>query len=112
MAQLESDEEFLARCELPRHPRALEIASAIRRAIAVHAHVKLETIHAGDRIPQDLGDLFERESLNVVEFLMLVEEELGVQFPDTPVAELVSRETVAVKEIVSTITGLVAGQLW
>ncbi len=107
----ETDEEYLVLCDLPSHPRALEIVTAIRRAIATHANVNPETIHAGDRIPEDLGDIFYRESLNIVEFLMLVEEELNVHIPDRPVADLVSRETVTVKEIVSTISGLVSGQL-
>ena len=106
----EKDEEFLTHCDLPPRPRALEIACGIRRAIAAHANVNPKRIHARDRIPDDLGDIFCRESLNVVEFLILMEEELGVHIPDAPVADLVSRETVTVKEIVSTISGLVPEQ--
>ncbi len=109
--QPESDEEFIARCELPLHSRAPEIAIVIRRAIATHGHLKIETVHALDRIPEDLGDIFIRESLNVVEFLMLLEEDLGVSIPDAPVSDLVSRETVTVKEIVETISALVVKRL-
>jgi acyl carrier protein len=107
----ETDEEFLIHCELLLHPRALEIARGIRRAIATQADLNPETIHSEDRIPEDLGDIFCRESLNVVEFFMLVEEELNVHIPDGPVADLVSRETVTVKEIVSINSGLVSRQL-
>jgi hypothetical protein len=109
--RLESDEDFIARCELPSYPRANEIALIIRRAIAAHGGLKAEMVRALDRIPEDLGDIFVRESLNVVEFLMVLEEDLGVRIPDAPVVDSVSRETVTVKEIVETITVLAVKQL-
>ena len=108
--QPESDEEFITRCKLPSHPRASEIALIIRWAIAAHGDFRAEMIHALDRIPEDLSDIFIRESLNVVEFLMTLEEELGVRIPDAPVVDLVSRETVTVKQIVETLTALVISQ--
>ncbi len=109
--QPESDEQFIAYCDLPPHPRAPEIALVIRRAIATHGHLNVETIHALNRIPEDLGDIFIRESLTVVEFIMILEEDLDVRIPNTPVSDLLGRETVAVKEIVETITALVLPKL-
>jgi len=107
----EPDKEFIARCQLPAHPRAPEIALVIRRAISTHGHLNVETIHALDRIPEDLGDIFIRESLTVVEFIMILEEDLDVSIPNTPVSDLLGRETVTVKEIVATITAQVLPQL-
>jgi acyl carrier protein len=108
--QPESDEQFIAQLELPSHSRAAAIALVIRRAIASHGDLKAGMIHALDRIPQDLGDIFIRESLNVVEFAMVLEEELGVHIPDRPLTDLVRRETVTVKELVETITAQVVRQ--
>jgi acyl carrier protein len=107
----ESDEGFIIRCKLPSHPRATEIALVVRRAIAAHGDFKAEMVHALDRIPENLGDIFIRESLNVVQFLMVLEEDLGIRIPDAPVIDLVSRGTVTVKEMVETITVLVVRQL-
>ncbi len=42
---------------------------------------------------------------------MILEEDLGVSIPNTPVSDLLGRETVAVKEIVATITPQVLPQL-
>jgi acyl carrier protein len=107
----ETDGEFLALCDLPpQPPRALQVATAVRRTIALFADVNPETIHAGDRIPEDLGDIFYRESPIVVEFLMLLEEELEIRIPDSA-ADMLCRETVTVKEIVSEIHRLVSGRL-
>ena len=110
--QPEPDEEFLAHCELPSHPGARETAFVVRRTIAVYADLKVEMIHALDRIPEDLGDIFIRESLIVVEFVMNLEENLGVSIPHyEPVSDLLSRETLTVKEIIETVTALVVKQL-
>ena len=106
----ETDENFLALCDLPPHSRALNVATAVRRTIASFAHVKPEMIHSEDRIPEDLGDIFLRESPIVVEFLMQLEEQLEIRIPDSA-ADLASRETVTVKEIVSEINRLISGQL-
>jgi acyl carrier protein len=107
----ETDGEFLALCDLPpQPPRALQVATAVRRTIALFADVNPETIHAGDRIPEDLGDIFLRESPIVVEFLMNLEDELEIRIPDSA-ADLAYRETVTVKEIVSEINRLISRQL-
>lgn len=108
--QAKTNEEFLADCDLPSHSRGLEVATAVRTTIAFFADEKPEMIGAGDRIPEDLGDIFLRESPIVVEFLMHLEEHLGIRVPDSA-ADLASRETVTVKEIVSEINRLVSSQL-
>jgi acyl carrier protein len=70
-----------------------------------------DAIHAGDRIPEDLGDIFVRESLDAVEFVLHLEEELNVRIPDGPIGDLLSKETLTVKEVVAGLYGMVAGQL-
>ena len=64
-------------------------------------------IRASDLIPEDLGDIFFHESPVVVEFLMVLEKELGLRIPDS-VAELAGRETVTIKEIVNAIYKVLA----
>jgi hypothetical protein len=106
----ENDEEFLTLCDLPPHPHALRIALAVRRTIASFADVNPQMIHAGDRIPDDLGDIFIYESPIAVEFIMVLEQELNTRLPDF-VTDILCKETVTVKEIVSEINRLVSGQL-
>ena len=104
----ESDTDFLARCELPPHPLALTVACAVRCAIGKQAELTTDAIQAGDRIPQDLGDIFIQESPDVIEFLLELEGELGVRIPDSVVDALVAKETVTVKEIVNTFFSVLA----
>jgi acyl carrier protein len=75
------------------------MALAIRRALAAMLDVHAEHVHADDRIPQDLGDLFVRESLDAVEFVLNLEEELRVRIEDGAVGELLTRECLSVHEL-------------
>jgi hypothetical protein len=107
----ESDMDFFSRCELPTDPHALGIAHAVRCAIGAQAEVTTDAIQAGDRIPEDLGDIFIQDSPDVIGFLMGLEQGLGVRIPDSvalSVADLFSKETVTVKEIVTTFFSVLA----
>jgi hypothetical protein len=105
------NEEFVAHCVLPSHPRAPTIALAVRRAIGVHARMDVGFVTAEDRIPEDLGDIFVRDSLDVIGFFIMLEDDLRVRVPEAPIIELLSRETVTVKEIVNRVCDLVINQL-
>jgi acyl carrier protein len=103
--------DFLARCELPPQPQALAIACAVRCAIGKQAELTPDAIQAGDRIPEDLGDIFIQDSPDVIGFLMRLEEELNVRIPDSvalSVTHFADKETVTVKEIVTTVFSVLA----
>jgi acyl carrier protein len=96
----ESDSEFVARCRMPDAPFAAEFALAVRREVARRARVPPEAVHAADRLPEEWGDVFIRESLDAAEFVMELEQELGVEIPDAVMA-LFARESVSVAELAS-----------
>jgi hypothetical protein len=78
----QSDEEFVARCSLPNAPFAVPLALAVRCEVARRAGVEPASVWASDRLPEEWGDLFGRASLDTAEFIMQIEQELGVSIPD------------------------------
>ena len=94
----ESDDEFVARCRMPSAPFAAALALAVRREVAERAGVPPQIVHAADRLPEEWGDLFVRESLDTAEFVMELEEQFGVTIPDWA-AEVFCRESVSVAAI-------------
>jgi acyl carrier protein len=94
----ESDDEFVARCRMPDAPFASALALAVRREVARRARVQPQAIRAADRLPEEWGDLFIRESLDAVEFVMELEQQFGVDIPAAAMA-LFCRESVGVGEL-------------
>src|SRR5438105_3001297 len=81
-------DDFLAHCALPSTIEAREFALTVRDLISTGLGVAPEAVHAADRIPEDLGDIFVRESLDAVGFIMDLEDSLRVRFPDFAVGDL------------------------
>ena len=91
----QADAEFVAECRMPDVPFAAAFALALRREVARRTRVAPEQVWASDRLPEEWGDLFIRESLDAAEFVMDLEEQLGVTIPDWVVV-VFSRESVSV----------------
>ena len=91
----QTDAEFVAECRMPDVPFAAPFALAIRREVARRARVAPEQVWASDRLPEEWGDLFIRESLDAAEFVMELEQEFGVTIPDWAVV-VFTRESVSV----------------
>jgi acyl carrier protein len=106
-AQVEA--EFIAECRMPDAPFAGPFALAVRREVARRAGVTPGVVHAADRLPEEWGDLFIRESLDAVEFVMELEQQFGVRIPDG-VTELFARESVSVGELAAGLCAAALGR--
>jgi hypothetical protein len=91
----QTDAEFVAECRMPDVPFAAPFALAIRHEVARRARVAPEQVWASDRLPEEWGDLFIRESLDAAEFVMALEGQFGVTTPDWATV-VFSRESVSV----------------
>jgi hypothetical protein len=92
---LQTDAEFVAGCRMPDVPFAAPFALAIRREVARRARVAPEQVWAFDRLPEEWGDLFIRESLDAAELVMDLERQFGVTIPDWATV-VFTRESVSV----------------
>lgn len=95
MRPAQTDAEFVAECRMPDAPFAAAFARAVRREVARRAGVAPGQVHAADRLPEEWGDLFVRESLDAAEFVMDLERRFGVAIPDWAVV-VFRRESVSV----------------
>ena len=106
----QADEEFVAECRMPEAPFAAAFALAVRREVAERAGVQPQAVHAADRLPEEWGDLFIRESLDAAEFVMELEKEFGVTIPDWAII-VFSRESVSVAVLAAELArGAVEGR--
>jgi hypothetical protein len=74
-----SDREFLRRCQVPDESVKIDVALAVRRAIAELGTVTAETILPDDRLFEDLGQLPFWDSLDWLHFILTTERQLGVK---------------------------------
>jgi hypothetical protein len=106
----QTDAEFVAECRLPDVPFAAPLALAVRREVARRARVAPGQVWASDRLPEEWGDLFVRESLDAAEFVMELEEQFGVTIPDWAVV-VFGRESVSVAALAAELArGAVVGR--
>jgi acyl carrier protein len=106
----QADAKFVAECRMPDAPFASSFALAVRREVARRAGVPPQAVHAADRLPEEWGDLFIRESLDAAEFVMELEQEFGVELPDA-VGKLFSQESVGVGELAAALCAAASGVL-
>ena len=99
-----ADAEFVAECRMPDAPFAAAFALAVREEVARRAGVPPQAVHAADRLPEEWGDLFIRESLDAAEFVMGLEEQFGVSVPDWA-ARIFRRESVSVGTLAADLCG-------
>src|SRR5437588_12581891 len=100
----QSDAEFVAECRMPEAPFAAAFALAVREEVARRAGAPPQAVHAADRLPEEWGDLFNRESLDTAEFVMGLEEQFGVSVPGWA-ARIFRRESVRVGTLAAVLCG-------
>jgi acyl carrier protein len=106
------DAAFVAECRMPDAPFATAFALEVRREVARRAGVAPGVVHASDRLPEEWGDLFIRESLDSAEFVMELEEQFGVTIPDWATV-VFSRESVSVADLAAALVrGAAADRRW
>ena len=106
----QADAVFVAECRMPDAPFAGPFALAVRGEVARRAGVPPGCVHAADRLPEEWGDLFIRESLDAAEFVMELEEQFGVSIPDWA-AVVFRRESVSVADLAAELArGAVAAR--
>jgi acyl carrier protein len=104
--------QVAALCRIADVPFATGVALAVRCEVADRAGLPPHSVRAADRLPEDLGDLFTRESPDAVKFVMRLEEQFGVTIPDRA-AEVFTRESVSVAELASGLCrGAVVRRRW
>jgi acyl carrier protein len=109
MRPAQTDAEFVAECRMPDVPFAAAFALAVRREVARRAGVTPEAVRAADRLPEEWGDLFIRESLDAFEFVMELEKRFGVSISDW-VARFFARESVSVGALAADLCGAALGR--
>lgn len=78
----QSEEAFLAGCALPANDQAMRVALGVRRAIARLGRVEPAYVHGDASFWDEISDLPFWDSLDTVELVMTLEEELGVRIPN------------------------------
>ena len=101
--------EFVAECRMPDAHFAAAFALAVRCEVARRAGVAPGAVHAADRLPEEWGDLFIRESLDAAEFVMELEAEFDVVIPDAGLV-LFARESVGVGELAAGVCAAALGR--
>lgn len=69
-----SDHDFLSSCEIPEEPLPVEVALAVRKAIAELGTVSSETIRPVDTFAHDLAQLPFWDSLDWMDLVLGIEE--------------------------------------
>ena len=106
----QSDERFLDLLDLPTDESTTRAALAVRRAVASVGSVDPQFIHADDAYPDQLAKLPVRDSLDLVGYVITLEDELGVQFSDDEYAYLFAAGGITVKEMVEGLLETLAKQ--
>ena len=104
----QADAVFVAECRMPDAPFAGPLALAVRGEVARRARVPPGCVHAGDRLPEEWGDLFFRASPDAVEFVMELEEQFGVSIPDWALV-IFTRESVSVADLAADLCSAALG---
>jgi acyl carrier protein len=100
----QADAVFVAECRMPDAPFAAAFARAVRAEVARRAGVAPGEVHAADRLPEEWGDVFNRASLDAVEFVMELEEQFSVYIPDWA-GRIFCRESVSVGAMAADLCG-------
>jgi acyl carrier protein len=78
-----SDQEFITRCGFEPETTAASLALVVRRVIGESGSVEPTYIRNDDRWPEDLGKLDFWDSIDLLHFVLSVEEATGVRLdPD------------------------------
>jgi acyl carrier protein len=98
----QSDERFVAECELPDDPDAARIAIGVRRVVASVGLIDPLFIRASDRFPEELGILPLWDSMDWLSLMLELEEELG-RWPRESIGEWEQQHAFSVKQLVQAV---------
>ena len=98
----QADEEFLATCDLPSTPDAARIALIVRRAVAKYGLVDPLYVRAADRYPDELVVLPQWDSLDWMQVIFELEQELNTPLDEQALFSRLSHPG-AVKQLVSEV---------
>jgi len=110
-----SDEEFLAGCGLPDNDGARHVALGVRRVIAKLGKVEPQYIHHDAPFAGEINLLHFWDSLDQVEVVLTLEDELGVSIPNGQ-AEMIrdpefDKTGLTVRDFVGDVYRTVASQI-
>ena len=74
----ETDEQFIAACDLPETPEAVRVALAVRRSVASYGMIAPKFIRATDGYPDELGELSGWDSIDFLAWIFELERELDM----------------------------------
>ena len=103
----QTDADFIRECHLPSAPHAESVALAVRRAAASIGLIDPLYIRAGDRCPGELEMLPLWDSMDWVMFILEIEEELGVDIPDSEAERITTRRDFSIRHCVHDVLGVV-----
>ncbi len=78
----QSDDEFFIDCNLPEDKDAVRVALAVRRSVARVGLIDPLYIRADDRYPEELSALPLWDSMDWLELLLCLDDELKTTIPD------------------------------
>jgi acyl carrier protein len=102
----QSDQEFLRDLNIGNDPPAREVALAVRRAVAIVGQVDPLYIRADDRELHELSVLPLWDSMDWMQLLVALEEELSMKIPDKE-AEKVRVRDFSVRSCISDLLPIV-----
>lgn len=98
-----SDTDFVTACDLPDDPIAAHVALAVRRDVANVGLVDSQFIRPEDDYPGSLEALPLWDSMDWLEFVLELEEELGIAIPDEVANEVSTTQRVTTKQMASVL---------
>jgi len=111
----QSDEEFLAGCGLPDNDGAKSVALGVRRVIATFGEIEPEYIHHNAVFASEINYLPFWDSLDGVELVMTLEDELGTAISDEEAESIRNPEFdktgLAVRDFVSDVYRVVGARM-
>ena len=95
---LETDEQFIAACDLPDNAEAVRIAMAVRRSVASYGMIDPKFIRAIDGYPDELVELSGWDSIGFLAWIFELERELEMPVSSDAFRDI--RQPFTVKELV------------
>ena len=105
----QSDAEFVRDCGMDGNEAGARVAVAVRRAVARVGLVDPAFVFAPDRYPHDLGALPLWDSMDWVDLIMRLEDELGVAIPDRVAERLIDVRGFTIRQFVEGVYANVPG---
>lgn len=97
----ETDEHFIAACNLPDTPEAVRVSLAVRRSVASYGMIDPKFIRATDGYPNELVELSGWDSIDFLAWIFELERELEMPISRKAFRDI--RQPFTVKDLVSAV---------